>query len=289
MGGSQNKDFDLTELPAAKFDIEEFNRLCWKPVKGAAVAIIPARYSSARLPGKPLLPLAGIPMIVHVLRRASSASLVTRVLVATDDKRIADAVADYGGEAILTSGAARSGTDRVAEAAASIDAEIIVNVQGDEPLIDPGTIDGAIQPLIDAEADISTTSEPITSPEDVFNPNVVKVLTNADGQALYFSRSPIPYIRTDNGVSLMEALGSDACLVGNYRKHSGLYCYRRNVLMRLAKMEVSPLERLEGLEQLRALESGYRIKVVRVDHQSIGVDTEQDYHRVKKILEENIT
>jgi len=280
---------DSNRVPSRKFDIEEFNRLCWKPVKGAVVAIIPARYCSARLPGKPLLPLAGIPMIVHVLRRAASASLVARAFVATDDRRIADAVADHGGEAVLTSESARSGTDRVAEAAAGIDAEIIVNVQGDEPLIDPGTIDAAVQLLIDAETDISTTSEPMSSAEDVFNPNVVKVLTNPEGQALYFSRSPIPYIRTDNGVSLMETLGRDAGMLGNYRKHSGLYCYRKNVLMRLARMEVSALEQLEGLEQLRALECGYRIKVVRVDHQSIGVDTEQDYHRVKKILEENIT
>jgi 3-deoxy-manno-octulosonate cytidylyltransferase (CMP-KDO synthetase) len=228
-------------------------------------------------------------MIVHVLRRASSASLVTRAFVATDDSRIVDAVIDNGGEAILTSGSARSGTDRVAEAAARIDAEIIVNVQGDEPLIEPATIDAAIRPLMDDEADIGTTSEPMASVEDVFDPNVVKVLTNAEGMAIYFSRSPIPYIRTDKGVSLAEALGRDAGMLSKYRKHSGLYSYRRSVLMRLAKMEVSALEQLEGLEQLRALESGYRIKVARVKHQSIGVDTEQDYHRVKKILEENRT
>lgn len=257
-------------------------------MKGAAVAIIPARYGSARLPGKPLLPLAGIPMIVHVLRRALSASQVSRAVVATDDKRIFDAVAQYGGEAVLTSGSARSGSDRVAEAAAGIDAEIIVNVQGDEPLIEPGTIDAAVKSLSLGQADMSTTSEPITSPAEVLNPNVVKVVTDSRGLALYFSRSPMPYIRTADGVPLDVALQRDPSLLAHYRKHSGLYCYRRNALMQLAKMETSPLERLEGLEQLRALESGYRIKVVRVNHRSIGVDTEQDYRRVREILEENI-
>jgi 3-deoxy-manno-octulosonate cytidylyltransferase (CMP-KDO synthetase) len=258
-------------------------------VKGAAVAIIPARYQSARLPGKPLLPLAGIPMIVHVLRRASSAHRVRRSVVATDDQRIADAVAKYGGEAILTSASARSGSDRVAEVAAGIDADIIVNVQGDEPLIDPDTIDAAVESLAaDQEAQISTTSEPIGSLADVLNPNVVKVVTDSEGFALYFSRSPIPYMRTENGLPLSETLERAPDLLSHYRKHSGLYCFRRNALMQLVKMETSPLERIEGLEQLRAIESGYRIKVVRINHRSIGVDTEQDYHRVKKILEENI-
>jgi len=227
-------------------------------------------------------------MIVHVVRRAASASLVSRAIVATDDERIAEAVAQHGGEAILTSGSARSGSDRVAEAAAGIDAAIIVNVQGDEPLIDPGTIDAAIESLGTAAADISTTSEPITSPKDVFNPHVVKVVTDSQGMALYFSRSPIPHIRTEDGEPLSEMLQRDPGLLAHYRKHSGLYCYRRETLMQLAKMETSPLERLEGLEQLRALEGGYRIRVVRVDHRSIGVDTEQDYRRVKKILEETI-
>lgn len=227
-------------------------------------------------------------MIVHVISRAASASLVSRVIVATDDNRIADAVAQHGGEAILTSESARSGTDRVAEAAAGIDADIIVNVQGDEPLIDPGTIDATVRSLSASEVDICTTSEPISSPEDVFNPNVVKVVTDSRGLARYFSRSPIPHIRTDKPETLGEALERDPGLLANYQKHSGLYCYRRSVLMQLARLEVSPLERLEGLEQLRALECGYRIRVVRVNHRSIGVDTEQDYRRVKKILEETI-
>jgi len=228
-------------------------------------------------------------MIVHVMRRAASASLVRRTIVATDDKRIADTVEQYGGDAVMTSPWARSGSDRVAEAAAGIDAEIIVNVQGDEPLIDPATIDAAIRPVFDGLCDIGTTSEPIDSAADVLNPNVVKVVTDSRGIALYFSRSPIPFIRDGNGMQLGEALERNPALLANYRKHSGLYSYRRKTLLELARLEASPLERLEALEQLRALESGFSITVVRVDHRSIGVDTEQDYRRVKKILEENTT
>jgi 3-deoxy-manno-octulosonate cytidylyltransferase (CMP-KDO synthetase) len=250
--------------------------------------IIPARYASTRLPGKPLLPLAGIPMIMHVVERASRARLVGRVIVATDDRRIADAVRNHGGETRLTSPSAASGTDRVAEAAASLDAELIVNVQGDEPLIEPSTIDAAIESLIDdPELQMSTTSEPIISVEDVFNPTVVKVVTDSRGFALYFSRSPVPYIRPVEGLTLEASLRREPALLSNYRKHSGLYSYRRSFLQRFASMEPSPLERLEALEQLRALENGIRIRVVPVAHRSIGVDTEQDYERVKRMIEEN--
>src|SRR5262245_18252646 len=150
----------------------------WRPVKGSAVAIIPARYGSARVPGEPLLPLDDIPMIVHVLERASRAALVSRVIVATDDRRVVEVVRQHGGEARLTSTTAGSGTDRVAEVAAKLDADLIVNVQGDEPLIEPSTIDAAIRPLIeDSQIQISTTSEPILSVDDVFDPGVVKVVT----------------------------------------------------------------------------------------------------------------
>ena len=257
-------------------------------MKGEAVAIIPARYASTRLPGKPLLPLAKIPMIMHVVERASRARLVGRVIVATDDQRIADAVRNQGGEARLTSPLAASGTDRVAEVAANLDAELIVNVQGDEPLIEPSTIDAAIEPLIeDPELQMSTTSEPILSVEDVFNTSVVKVITDSRGFALYFSRSPIPYIRPVERLALEASLRRDPALLSNYRKHSGLYAYRRSFLRQFAGMEPSPLEKLEALEQLRALENGIRIRVVRVAHRSIGVDTEQDYERVKRMIEEN--
>ena len=227
-------------------------------------------------------------MIMHVVERASRARLVGRVIVATDDQRIADVVRRDGAEVLLTSSFAASGTDRVAEAAASLDAEIIVNVQGDEPLIEPSTIDAAIEPLIDdPKLLMSTTSEPIVSVDDVFSPSVVKVVTDSLGFALYFSRSPIPYIRAVDGLTLEESLREDPALLSNYRKHSGLYAYRSRFLKQFASMEPSPLERLEALEQLRAIENGIKIRVVPVTHRSVGVDTEQDYERVKRMIEEN--
>jgi 3-deoxy-manno-octulosonate cytidylyltransferase (CMP-KDO synthetase) len=226
-------------------------------------------------------------MIMHVVEKASRAHLVSRVIVATDDQRIADAVHSHGGEARITSANLTSGTDRVAEVAAHVDADIIVNVQGDEPLIESSTIDAAIAPLIDdLQTDIATTSEPIDSVEDVFNPSVVKVVTDRHGFALYFSRSPIPYIRTHER-SLEESLRDDPSLLSNFRKHSGLYAYRAKCLTQFAMMEPSRLERLEALEQLRALENGFKIRVVEVQHRSVGVDTQQDYERVKRLIEEN--
>lgn len=225
---------------------------------------------------------------MHVVERSSRARLVGRVIVATDDQRIADAVLNQGGEARLTSPLAASGTDRVAEVAATLDVELIVNVQGDEPLVEPSTIDAAIEPLIeDPELQMSTTSEPIVSVDDVFNPSVVKVITDSRGFALYFSRSPVPYIRPVERLALEASLRRDPALLSNYRKHSGLYAYRRSFLQQFAGMEPSPLEKLEALEQLRALENGIRIRVVRVAHRSVGVDTEQDYERVKRMIEEN--
>ena len=227
---------------------------------------------------------------MHTVERASRARLVSRVIVATDDERVAAAVLSPGGEARLTSITAASGTDRVAEVAALLDFEIIVNVQGDEPLIDPSTIDAAIEPLIeDAGIHMSTTSEPIASVDDVFNPGVVKVVSDSQGFALYFSRSPIPHIRPSSALTLEESLRADERLLSNYRKHSGLYAYRSDFLQQFARMEPSLLERLESLEQLRALENGYPIRVVKVEHRSIGVDTRQDYERVKRSIEENPT
>ena len=216
-----------------------------------------------------------------------SARLVSRVIVATDDERIADAARSHSVEARLTSPTANSGADRVAEVAASLNSELIVNIQGDEPLIEPSTIDAAIEPLIeDPQIQVSTTSEPVLDVEDVFNPSVVKVVTDARGFALYFSRSPIPYIRPAPGLTLEESLRGDNRLLSNYRKHSGLYAYRNGFLQQFARMKPSILERLEALEQLRALENGFRIRVVEVDRRSIGVDTWQDYERVKRLIEE---
>jgi 3-deoxy-manno-octulosonate cytidylyltransferase (CMP-KDO synthetase) len=225
---------------------------------------------------------------MHVVRRASRARLVSRVIVATDDERILEAVSAYGGEARLTSPSAQSGTDRVAEVALSLGAEFVVNVQGDEPLIEPATIDAAIEPLAsDSRIQIATTSEPVDSVEDVFNPNVVKVVADAQGFALYFSRSPVPHVRPAPGLTLEQSLRREPGLLSNYRKHSGLYAYRSDFLREFARTEPSPLERLECLEQLRALENGFKIRVVKVSHRSIGVDTEQDYERVRRLIEEN--
>lgn len=227
-------------------------------------------------------------MILHVVERATRAQLVSRVIVATDDQRVFDAVTAHGAEARMTSPACASGTDRIAEVAAELAADIVVNVQGDEPLIEPSTIDAAIAPLAaDAQILISTTSEPITDVEDVFNPNVVKVVTDARGFALYFSRSPVPHVRPAPGLTLEQSLRADASLLHHYRKHSGLYAYRAEFLAEFARLEPSALERLEQLEQLRALENGYPIRVVPVEHRSVGVDTEQDYERVKRMIEED--
>jgi 3-deoxy-manno-octulosonate cytidylyltransferase (CMP-KDO synthetase) len=226
-------------------------------------------------------------MIMHVVNRASRAKFVARVIVATDDERIFQAVQSYGGEAQMTSAEAQSGTDRIAEVAARLDCDLVVNVQGDEPLIEPSTIDAAIEPLLEnREIHISTTSEPISSVADVFNPNVVKVVTDADGFALYFSRSPIPCLRPGAGETLEQLLENDTTLLNNYRKHSGLYAYRNEFLQTFTRLQPSRLERLECLEQLRALENGFRIRVVNVAHRSTGVDTEQDYEQVKRLIEE---
>jgi 3-deoxy-manno-octulosonate cytidylyltransferase (CMP-KDO synthetase) len=225
---------------------------------------------------------------MHVVERASRARLVSRVIVATDDERILRSVRSHGGEAWMTSASCQSGTDRIAEVAAQLDDDIIVNVQGDEPLIAASTIDSAISPLVeDPQIQISTASEPITEVADVFNPNVVKVVADAAGFALYFSRSPVPHVRPAPGLTLEESLRRDESLLSNYRKHSGLYAYRKDFLREFALMPPSRLERLEALEQLRALENGFRIRVVRVEHRSTGVDTGQDYERVKRLIEEN--
>lgn len=227
-------------------------------------------------------------MVLHVADRASRSRFVSRVIVATDDERIASAARLHGVEARLTSPSAATGTDRVAEVAASIEAALVVNVQGDEPLIEPSTIDSAIEPLIrDPAVQLATTSEPITSADEVFSPRVVKVVVDARGFALYFSRAPIPHVGLGGDLSLAEALDRDRGLLANYRKHTGLYAYRREALLQLSTTQPSHLERLEDLEQLRAIENGFRIQVVPVEHRSIGVDTRQDYERVREIIEEN--
>ena len=251
------------------------------------LGIIPARYGSTRFPGKPLALLAGKPMVQWVYERAAQTELLSEVLVATDDQRIFDAVKKFGGRVVMTRRDHPSGSDRIAEVAATSDAEIIVNVQGDEPLIEPATIEAAIAPLLaDNSIVMSTTSEPIESAADLLNPNVVKVVTDPEGFALYFSRSPIPFPRSAVQAhgSIEAALAARPELLSQYAKHTGMYVYRREFLLNYAKLPSTPLEQLELLEQLRALEHGYRIKVVKVAHRSIGVDTPEDLERVRQIF-----
>ena len=253
-----------------------------------AVAVIPARYGSSRLPGKPLLKIAGRPLILWVAERALAAHSVSRVIVATDDVRIFDEVTSAGFEAMMTSGDHASGTDRVAEVARGLDAQIVVNVQGDEPLIESETIDRAVRELSKSdEILMSTTSEPITEAAEVLNPAVVKVVVDGDGYASSFSRNPIPWPNqavTQHG-SIEAALRNIPALLFSFRKHTGLYAYRRDFLLQFAQWPQSENERRESLEQLRALDRGIRIKVVDAASPSIGVDTKEDLERVRALVE----
>jgi 3-deoxy-manno-octulosonate cytidylyltransferase (CMP-KDO synthetase) len=252
-----------------------------------AVAVVPARYNSTRLPGKPLLPIAGKPLIVWVAERAAAARTIARAIVATDDARILHAVTAAGFDAVITRSDHASGTDRVAEVARELDAEIIVNVQGDEPLIAPETIDRAVAALAnDSNAQMATTCEPISDVGEVLNPSVVKVAVDDDGYATSFSRNPIPF--TNQAVlehgSIEAALRNNPALLSSFRKHTGLYAFRREFLLEFASWARSETERKESLEQLRALERGARIKVVEATTPSIGVDTMENLERVRAIV-----
>ena len=253
-----------------------------------AVAIIPARFASTRLPGKALLEIAGRPMILHAAERALAARNIARAIVATDDRRIFNAVRAAHFEVVMTSTDHQSGSDRLAEVAASLkEADVIVNVQGDEPLIDPETIARAVDALSQNHAaDIATVCEPVTSAADVLSYDVVKVTIDEGGRALYFSRAPIPFpreaVRTYG--SLEKALAKDATLLARFRKHTGVYAYRREVLLEYTRWPPSNLEQTEALEQLRALEHGLRIQVVEAVAPSIGVDTMEDLERVRAIF-----
>ena len=241
------------------------------------VAIIPARFDSKRFPGKVIEALAGKPLIVHTYERTIQASSVEQALVATDDERVVAALEGYDIETVMTRSDHESGTDRIAEAVQDMDVDIVVNVQGDEPLVDPSTIDQAVQALIDhPEASIATAKHSIQQWEDIHDPNVVKVVTDAENRALYFSRSPIPYIRGKSTDEIGEC---------TYWQHVGLYVYRKEFLVRFPQLDVTPLEDLEKLEQLRALENGYAIVVVETQHKSIGVDTPEDLERVREMVE----
>jgi 3-deoxy-manno-octulosonate cytidylyltransferase (CMP-KDO synthetase) len=238
------------------------------------LCVIPARYASTRLPGKPLADIAGRPMIQRVYERAVLAQAVNRVVVATDDERVLAAVAAFGGTAVLTSPRHPSGTDRLAEVAADYPgAKVVINVQGDEPLIDPALIDAlAAVMLAEPELVMATAKSPLAETE-YHDPAAVKVVTDQAGYALYFSRSLIPYPRQREGFA--------AC------KHIGIYAYRRDFLLRFAKLPPGALERAESLEQLRALENGYRIKVLSADSAAPGVDTPEDLVRINEWFKNN--
>jgi 3-deoxy-manno-octulosonate cytidylyltransferase (CMP-KDO synthetase) len=237
------------------------------------VALIPARYASTRLPGKVLADLDGRPMIEHVYRRASLSPLVSETIVVTDDLRIATRVTGFGGKVRLSK-AHETGTDRLAEIAATIDCDVVVNVQGDEPLVDPGAIAELVAPFLnDSGLQMTTLFRRIHDPAELTNPNVVKVVVDRGGYALYFSRAPIPHVRDPRG-------GWPPM----YR-HIGLYAYRRSALLVLASLEPTPLERAESLEQLRALEHRIRIHTVETRDDSIGVDTPEDLERARARLQ----
>jgi 3-deoxy-manno-octulosonate cytidylyltransferase (CMP-KDO synthetase) len=237
------------------------------------VVVIPARYASTRLPGKALADLDGRPMIEHVYRRAAAASAVSQVIVATDDLRIATRVIAFGGTVRLTRATHETGTDRLAEVAATLDCDIVVNVQGDEPLIDPGAIGEVVAPFsTDPSLQMSTLVRRIQDPADFSNPNITKVVVDRAGFAMYFSRAPIPHVRDPRR-------GWPP-----FYKHVGSYAYRRSALLVLASLEPTPLERAESLEQLRALEHGIRIKAVETAYESFGVDTAEDLEQVRRLL-----
>ncbi|HQE83412.1 MAG TPA: 3-deoxy-manno-octulosonate cytidylyltransferase [Candidatus Hydrogenedentes bacterium] len=246
-----------------------------KSASPVVLGVIPARYGSTRFEGKVIAPLLGKPLVMHVYERALRARHVSRAVIATDDERVREAVAPFGAEIVMTRADHPSGTDRIAEAVADSDADIIANIQGDEPLIDPRVIDATIQPLLDdPHVPMSTARCLIRDQESVENPNVVKVVCDSKGRALYFSRWPIPYVRGEKpDVSF-----------GCYWQHIGLYVYQRAFLLEYARMAPTPLEQLEKLEQLRALENGYPIAVVDTEYESVGVDTREDLQRVEEFL-----
>ncbi len=240
------------------------------------LGLIPARYASTRFPGKPLHPIAGKPLIQHVVERCKLARSLSEVIVATDDERIREVVRKFC-RVEMTRLDHPSGSDRIAEVAARCACDAVINIQGDEPLIDPNVIDAVAAALADNE--MSTAAAVIGEPAEYDNPNVVKVVVNAAGCALYFSRRTIPFLRDAASRSAAEQLAAFPFL-----KHLGVYGYRRETLLRLVKCPVSPLEAAEKLEQLRALENGIAIAVVKVNYDSVGVDRPEDVARVEKIL-----
>jgi 3-deoxy-manno-octulosonate cytidylyltransferase (CMP-KDO synthetase) len=239
------------------------------------VVVIPSRYAATRLPGKPLVNLAGKPMVQRVYEQAKLAHTVHRVLVATDDQRIVEAVQSFGGEVRMTRSDHRTGTERIAEVAAHEPGDVFVNVQGDEPLIDPVAIDSAVAALLeDPPAQIATVATPIRHVPDIMDPNVVKTVLDFDSNALYFSRAPVPWVRdTQQKVHV------------KYWKHLGLYVFQRDALLEYPTLPQGELEKIEQLEQLRWLENGWKIRVAEVEHDAVSVDVPEDVTRVEKLLQ----
>jgi len=238
------------------------------------VVVIPARYDSVRFPGKPLAQIAGKSMIQRVYEQARKAESVNKVIVATDDERILKAVKDFNGEAIMTRHDHHVGTERVAEVAAHLNAEIYINVQGDEPLTDPTAIEALVQTLHDdSTVGIATPCTPIRKLDEIMDPNIVKVVLDFEENALYFSRAPIPWVR-DTGEHV----------AARHLKHVGMYAFRRDALIDYPTLPPGELERLEQLEQLRWLENGYKIRTVEVDYEAVSVDVPSDVQRVEEIL-----
>lgn len=238
------------------------------------VAVIPARYAAVRLPGKPLVSLAGKPMIQRVWERTRLAQRVNRVIVATDDQRIVQAVEGFGGEARMTRPDHRSGTERIAEVAAHAEGEVFVNVQGDEPLLNPAAVDAAVAALLEEPAAaVATVATPVRAPADIMDPNVVKTVLDFDGNALYFSRAPIPWVRDQQHRVHVRHL-----------KHLGLYVFQRDALLEFPTLPLGDLERVEQLEQLRWLENGWKIRVAEIPYDSVSVDVPEDVARVEALL-----
>ena len=239
------------------------------------VIVIPARFGSTRFPGKPLVLLAGKPMIQHVYERAKMAGQSGRVIVATDDERIVKAVETFGGAARMTRTDHRTGTERVAEVAAHEAGDVFVNVQGDEPLLDPVAVDTAVTALLEEPAAaIATVATPIKTPADIMDPNVVKTVLDFDSNGIYFSRAPIPWVR-DTGSKIQV----------RHLKHLGLYVFQRDALLEYPTLPQGELERIEQLEQLRWLENGWKIRVAEVEHDAVSVDVPEDVARVEKLLQ----
>lgn len=257
------------------------------PTEPRAVAIIPARWASTRFPGKPLAQIRNKPMIQWVVEQARKAKRISEVIVAADDTRILEAVAGFGGKAVMTSSRHATGSDRIAEVASGLKCDIVVNVQGDEPLIPPQNIDQVVDSLgKDPSLTVATLMMPVDDPDEISDPNVVKVITDQKGRALYFSRSPIPFHRDDWASGSPEDI-SKSKDAGKNRvfKHIGLYAYTRSFLLEFAQMKPTPLEQLEQLEQLRILEHGFPIQVDITERKSMGVDHIDDLARVERFLE----